>query len=90
MYYLDDDIVPDDDLSNVAFEDDAFDELQSVVNKAMKLKTKKEPLSNEKVRDIISSFFVLYNKRKRKENMKFFQNNYTKKKHFTFPVRFRH
>lgn len=45
----------------------------------MKLKTKKEPLSNEKVRDIISSFFVLYNKRKRKENMKFLQNNYTEK-----------
>ncbi len=41
---------PDDDLSNVAIEDDAFDELQAVVNKTMKLKTKKENISTEKVR----------------------------------------
>ncbi len=41
---------PDDDLSNIAIEDDAFDELQAVVNKTMKLKTKKDHISTEKVR----------------------------------------
>jgi len=40
---------PDDDLSNIAIEDDAFDELQAVVNKTMKLKTKKDHISTEKV-----------------------------------------
>ncbi|CAF0730011.1 unnamed protein product [Adineta ricciae] len=46
----DDDLVgPDDDLSNIAITDDAFDELQAVVNKTMKLKTKKESSSAEKV-----------------------------------------
>jgi len=39
---------PNDDLSHVAIEDDAFDELQAVVNKTMKLKTKKENISTEK------------------------------------------
>ncbi len=48
-FYLDDILGPNDDLSNVAFEDDAFDELQAVVNKTMKLKTKKDSVSNEKV-----------------------------------------
>ena len=46
---LDDLLGPDDDLSNVAIQDDAFDELQAVVNKAMKLKTKKDTMSGEKV-----------------------------------------
>ena len=40
---------PSDDLTNVPFEDDAFDELQAVVNKTMKLKTKKDNISAEKV-----------------------------------------
>jgi hypothetical protein len=40
---------PTDDLLNVAIEDEAFDELQAVVNKTMKLKTKKDVHSNEKV-----------------------------------------
>jgi len=42
----------DDDLSNVPFEDDAFDELQAVLHKTMKLKTKKDSISTEKVRSI--------------------------------------
>ncbi len=41
---------PNDDLSNVPFQDDAFDELQTVVNKTMKLKTKKDNISAEKVK----------------------------------------
>ncbi len=41
---------PDDDLSGIAIEDDAFDELQAVVNKTMKLKRKKDNISAEKVR----------------------------------------
>jgi U4/U6.U5 tri-snRNP-associated protein 1 len=46
----DDDLLgPDDDLSNVPIEDDAFDELQAVVNKTMKLKAKKDHISNERV-----------------------------------------
>ena len=49
-FYLDDLVGPDDDLTNVAVEDDAFDELQAVVRKAMKLKTMKTTNSNEKVR----------------------------------------
>jgi hypothetical protein len=40
---------PSDDLSNVVIEDDAFDELQAIVNKTMKLKTKKDSLSAERV-----------------------------------------
>lgn len=51
-FCLDDLAGPDDDFSNVPIEDDAFDELQAVVNKAMKLKTKKNIHSNEKVRNI--------------------------------------
>ena len=43
------DLDPDDDLANVAIQDDAFDELQAVVNKTMKLKTKKETMFAEKV-----------------------------------------
>jgi len=39
---------PNDDLSHVPIEDDAFDELQAVLNKTMKLKTKKESISAEK------------------------------------------
>ncbi|CAF0871111.1 unnamed protein product [Adineta steineri] len=38
----------DDDLSSFAVNDDAFDELQAVVNKTMKLKTKKDSISTEK------------------------------------------
>jgi U4/U6.U5 tri-snRNP-associated protein 1 len=45
----DEDILgPSDDLSNVVIEDDAFDELQAIVNKTMKLKTKKDSLSAER------------------------------------------
>ena len=52
LYFCLDDLVgPDDDFSNAPIEDDAFDELQAVVNKAMKLKTKKDIHSNEKVRN---------------------------------------
>jgi hypothetical protein len=40
---------PNDDLSNVPIEDDAFDELQAVVNKTMKLKAKKDNISTQKV-----------------------------------------
>ena len=40
---------PDADLSSFAIEDDAFDELQAVINKTMKLKAKKDTTSNEKV-----------------------------------------
>lgn len=47
--HLDDFLGPDDDLSNVVIHDDAFDELQAVVNKTMKLKTKKDTMSGEKV-----------------------------------------
>ncbi|UJR33324.1 hypothetical protein I4U23_020774 [Adineta vaga] len=44
-----DDLVgPDDDLSSFTITDDAFDELQAVVNKTMKLKTKKDSNSAEK------------------------------------------
>jgi hypothetical protein len=50
IVHLDDLVGPDDDLSNVAITDDAFDELQAVVNKTMKLKTKKDTNSAEKVR----------------------------------------
>jgi hypothetical protein len=46
---LDDLLGPSDDLSNVAIEDEAFDELQAVVSKTMKLKTKKDNNSAEKV-----------------------------------------
>jgi hypothetical protein len=49
-FYLDDILGPDDDLSGIAIEDDAFDELQAVVNKTMKLKRKKDNISAEKVR----------------------------------------
>ena len=49
FYLLEDLVGPDDDLSNIAITDDAFDELQAVVNKTMKLKTKKESSSAEKV-----------------------------------------
>ena len=49
MFSLDDFLGPVDDLSNVAIEDDAFDELQAVVNKTMKLKAKKDNNSAEKV-----------------------------------------
>ncbi|CAF5001997.1 unnamed protein product, partial [Rotaria socialis] len=41
---------PNDDISNFAIEDDAYDELQTVINKTMKLKTKKDSISTEKVR----------------------------------------
>ncbi|CAF0787426.1 unnamed protein product [Rotaria sp. Silwood1] len=45
----DEDMVgPDNDLSNFAVEDDAYDELQTVINKTMKLKTKKDSISAEK------------------------------------------
>jgi hypothetical protein len=47
--YLEDILGPSDDLSNVVIEDDAFDELQAIVNKTMKLKTKKDSLSAERV-----------------------------------------
>lgn len=46
---LDDLVGPDNDLSNFAIQDDAYDELQSVINKTMKLKSKKDVLSGEKV-----------------------------------------
>ncbi|CAF3360470.1 unnamed protein product [Rotaria socialis] len=39
---------PNDDISNFAIEDDAYDELQTVINKTMKLKTKKDSISTEK------------------------------------------
>ncbi|CAF2325116.1 unnamed protein product [Rotaria sp. Silwood2] len=44
----DEDMVGSDDLSNFVIEDDAFDELQTVINKTMKLKTKKDSISAEK------------------------------------------
>jgi hypothetical protein len=47
--YLEDILGPNDDLSNVPIEDDAFDELQAVVNKTMKLKAKKDNISTQKV-----------------------------------------
>lgn len=40
---------PDEDLSNFTVQDDAFDELQAVVNRTMRLKTKKENNTTEKV-----------------------------------------
>ncbi|CAF0844189.1 unnamed protein product [Rotaria sordida] len=44
----DDHLGPDNDLSYGPIEDDAFDELQTVINKTMKLKTKKDSISAEK------------------------------------------
>ena len=49
-FHLDDLAGGDEDLSSFTVEDDAFDELQAVVNKTMKLKSKKDTHSNEKVR----------------------------------------
>ena len=49
-FHADDFVGGDEDLSSFTVEDDAFDELQAVVNKTMKLKTKKDTHSNEKVR----------------------------------------
>ncbi|CAF2062360.1 unnamed protein product [Rotaria magnacalcarata] len=40
---------PNDDISSFTIEDDAYDELQTVINKTMKLKTKKDSISTEKV-----------------------------------------
>lgn len=54
LFSSDDIVGPDDDLSNFTVQDDAFDELQAVVNRTMKLKTKKDGNATEKVR--ISSF----------------------------------
>ena len=47
--YLDDLLGSYDDLSSVAIQDDAFDELQAVVSKTMKLKTKKDNVPSERV-----------------------------------------
>ena len=47
---LDDLVGPDDDLSKINVDDDAFDELQAVVNKTMRLKNKTAGTTTEKVR----------------------------------------